>query len=100
MSEYKEKRSKFVNGVVDVFAEWPPANYHSMTEEEEMLIDDSPIGILSAGIIEDGIPVFKLPADYPACMNGALHVDELCHHGLSLWLCADPINHYPPDRSY
>lgn len=21
-----------------------------------------------------------------------------CPHGLSLWLCADPINHYPADR--
>lgn len=20
-----------------------------------------------------------------------------CHHGLSLWLCADPVNHYPAD---
>jgi hypothetical protein len=22
---------------------------------------------------------------------------EMCDHGLSLWLCADPVNHYPPD---
>lgn len=21
-----------------------------------------------------------------------------CVHGLSLWLCADPVNHYPPDN--
>lgn len=28
---------------------------------------------------------------------------ELCHHGLSAWLCEDPINHYPsdpPGRAY
>jgi hypothetical protein len=63
-------------------------------------IDDRPVGVLTyAGVIEGGIPVYKIP-NYPACMNGALHVDELCHHGLSLWLCADPINHYPPDGSY
>lgn len=23
---------------------------------------------------------------------------EQCHHGLSAWLCEDPINHYPPDH--
>lgn len=26
--------------------------------------------------------------------------EEQCDHGLSLWLCADPINHYPADLSY
>lgn len=24
-------------------------------------------------------------------------LDESCIHGLSLWLCADPLNHYPAD---
>lgn len=23
-----------------------------------------------------------------------------CHHGMSLWLCADPVNHYPADNQY
>lgn len=23
---------------------------------------------------------------------------EECVHGMSLWLCADPITHYPPDN--
>lgn len=26
--------------------------------------------------------------------------DETCDHGLSLWLCADPINHYPADNAF
>jgi hypothetical protein len=26
--------------------------------------------------------------------------EEECHHGLSLWLCEDPVNHYPPDNRY
>lgn len=26
--------------------------------------------------------------------------DEICVHGMSLWLCADPINHYPRDGAY
>lgn len=25
---------------------------------------------------------------------------EICDHGLSLWLCADPMWHYPPDHGY
>lgn len=29
--------------------------------------------------------------------DGAQDAQE-CAHGLSAWLCADPINHYPADR--
>lgn len=29
--------------------------------------------------------------------SGIDYDDRLCHHGLALWLCADPINHYPRD---
>jgi hypothetical protein len=25
-------------------------------------------------------------------------MEETCPHGLSAWLCADPVYHYPPDR--
>lgn len=25
------------------------------------------------------------------------YVSDPCPHGLSEWLCVDPINHYPPD---
>lgn len=25
------------------------------------------------------------------------YVEEQCVHGLSLWLCADPVSHYPRD---
>lgn len=36
--------------------------------------------------------------DYPdfEAQDGAQ--DEECPHGLSAWLCADPINHYPADN--
>lgn len=59
-------------------------------------------------IFADGLTVDQLPpqsADY-ACRScgqeGGWQAcvcppEEQCRHGMSLWLCADPINHYPPD---
>lgn len=28
------------------------------------------------------------------------YFNPTCHHGLSQWLCADPVNHYPPDSYF
>ena len=38
--------------------------------------------------------------EYQTELLDSLTEEEECPHGLSLWLCADPINHYPPDGSY
>lgn len=52
----------------DVYAEWPPENYYSPTEAEmEDIISavrDQSVAIISAGIIENGEMVFRLPRDY------------------------------------
>lgn len=28
------------------------------------------------------------------------YLEARCHHGMALWLCDDPINHYPPDNPW
>lgn len=90
---------------MDPFAEWPPAHYHyaseaEMADAEMAILNSEYVPFVSAGIIENGILVLKLPADYAAHYTGALAQYEMCEHGLSAWLCADPINHYPRDNSY
>lgn len=43
---------------------------------------------------------FHVPDEHPLPARYERLWDYLfpsCDHGLSLWLCADPINHYPPD---
>lgn len=46
---------------------------------------------------------FALDEEYPVprwCIRLWDRLFPLCHHGLSLDLCADPINHYPRDDDY
>lgn len=40
---------------------------------------------------------YPYPADAEFDAQDAAEGD--CVHGLSLWLCADPINHYPADNT-
>lgn len=52
----------------DDFAEWPPENYYSPSEAEmEDIISafrEQSVAIMTAGVVENGEMVFRLPADY------------------------------------
>lgn len=54
--------------------------------------------ILDGLTVIDGVPMLPIGEPFPEWISEVCWPQ--CHHGLSLSLCSDPINHYPADNYY
>ena len=62
---------------------------------DETLDGDDPFFIVATFLDYDAAVDFVYNGDHPNRHCFEIDRVELCHHGMSAWLCADPVSHYP-----